>query len=120
MEFKDLGDVHEHLCNYAAEVGNRMIANDTQIPAKWKGDVLRGASPYTGGEGPENGLSLFITEAYASAPDRWHKRYQDYAVAGIRQALADNQEIWIGSVLGEARYGRSYFDQWEQAPDRLF
>ena len=80
---------------------------------------MEGASQYSDGE-IDNGLSLRIVDAYALAPDQWHKKYRNYAVAGIRQALADYQELWIGAIVGEAREGRNYFDRWYQSPESLF
>jgi hypothetical protein len=114
-----LAEVHETISNEAANIANRMVEGDMQIPAKWKGGPLEGASPYSGGE-TDNGLSLRIREGYHLAPDRIIKRYQRYAVAGIRQAIADNQELWVGAILGQSRRGANYFDMWEQSPSRLF
>jgi hypothetical protein len=119
-DYKNIADIHEDICNQAADIGNRLIEADVRIPPKWKGRVLEGFSQYSGSSSIENGFSLRIVDAYATAPAQWHERYRRYAVAAVRQAIANNQELWVGAILADAREGTNYFNRWEQAPEALF
>lgn len=109
-------EIHDRICEAAAETANYQIANDPRLPSKWRGgQVIRNASPYNEGR-----LTLDITEEYQMAPDRIKSTYRAYASNALRAAIVGNQELFVGMIFGEARAGRNYFERWQQAPSTLF
>jgi hypothetical protein len=64
-------------------------------------------SPYNEGR-----LVLEITEEYQGAPERVKERWREIAVQAIQEAIIHHQELFAGLILGEAKQGRNYFNQW--------
>lgn len=108
-------EIHERICEDASWLSNDLIASDKRIANKWKGYVIRNDSPYNEGR-----LSLAISDEYHGAPDRVKTLYREHAVQGLRRAIHQNQELFVGMIFGEARAGRNYFNHWVQTPVTLF
>lgn len=109
-------EIHDMLCDAAATVANYMIANNMDIPRKWRGgQVIQNASPYNDGK-----LTLDITEEYSGAPERVKRIYRTVANQALRGGIVTHKELFVGMIFGEARAGRNYFDRWKQAPTTLF
>lgn len=109
-----VAEVHFIICEQAVDIANQKI-NDTKIANKWKGTPIQNNSQYAG-----DGLSLIVAPEYQSCPPRVREIYTTNATQALRQAIANNQEKFVGMVFGEAKAGRNYFDRWQQAPVHLF
>jgi hypothetical protein len=109
-----VSEVHERICDTAVEIANEKTL-DPSFPKKWRGPVFMNGSPYNEGR-----LVLEITEEYQGAPERVKKRWREIAVQAIQEAIVQHQKLFAGLILGEAKRGRNYFNQWEQAPTQLF
>lgn len=108
-------EVHEIICENAVTLANNLIESDPRIAKRYKGPVFRNGAPYNGGK-----LVLEITEEYHGVPDRIKKFYREVGAQGVRMSIMQNQELFVGLIFGEARAGRNYFDNWQQAPTTLF
>jgi hypothetical protein len=120
MRFIDINDatvseVHEFICDTAVEVANGKASQDTRLPKKWRGPVFMNSSPYNQGA-----LVLEIVEEYQLAPPQARKIYQEIAKQSVQEALVRHKKLFVGLILGSAKSGRNYFDQWSQAPSQLF
>jgi hypothetical protein len=109
-------EIHEMICDSAATVANYLIANDMSLPKKWRGGpVIRNSSPYNEGR-----LVLEITEEYSGASEKVKKIYRKHAHDALKGSIVHHGEVFAGMIFAEARAGRNYFDNWQQAPTTLF
>ena len=108
-------EIHDIICDTAVDIAHDVVDQDTRIPRKWKGPVFRNGAPYNDGR-----LVLEITEEYQSAPDKIKGYYRQAANLALRRSINYHQELFVGTIFGEARAGRNYFDRWTQAPTTLF
>lgn len=108
-------EIHDIISDTAVDIAHDIIEKDTRVPRKWKGHVFRNGSPYNNG-----GLCLEITEEYQGATDKIKRIYREAAILAIQRSVMYHQELFVGTIFGEARAGRNYFDNWQQAPATLF
>lgn len=114
----------------AADLANRKAAQEQGIeksgfePDETRTQFVNGelfrADPVQSRKG---GLALSIDPfVFASFSRPMQARLREIGKESIKEALVNNQEQFVGLILGEAREGRSYFDRFIQ-PDqqtRLF
>lgn len=108
-------EIHEIICADAVRIANDLVSQSPRVARKWKGPVFRNGSPYNDGR-----LVLEITEEYRGAPENVQRVYRTEGMQAVRMAVVQNQELFVGTIFGEARAGRNYFDNWQQAPTRIF
>lgn len=98
-----VADAHRSICEAAAEIANQdpALAQLVAYPV----NVWREASHGKGG-----GLSISYDEALMHGrDDEWKAEMAAIGRRAIRQALAQNANVLVGLILGEARHGRNYF-----------
>jgi hypothetical protein len=114
----------------AAAIANRLAAQEEDISQSGfeptedrtgfvSGELFR-ADPIQSRKG---GLTLsidpFIFDLYSA---KMKLRLREIGKQAIKEALVNNQEQFVGLILGEAREGRNYFDRFvvENQQTRLF
>ena len=114
----------------AAEVANRKAAQEQDIekggfvPTEDRtgfvsGEIFR-PDPVQSRKG---GLCLSIDPIVFDAyPKTMQARLREIGREAMKEALVNNQEQFVGLILGEARQGRNYFDRFviENQQIRLF
>jgi hypothetical protein len=108
-------DIHENICDTAVKIANNELANDTRVPKNFRGPAFRNGSPNNDGR-----LVLELTDEYTSATERTKRVYRKVAHQSLIKAISQHRDLFAGMILGEAKAGRNYFDQWPQAPTTLF
>lgn len=97
----------------AADHANQEISNENFTykngqPAMLMGEIFR-ADPVQSTKG---GMCLSIDEhVTASLSAGAIRRLHEIGVKALHDALVENQDKFVGLILGEAREGRNYFDR---------
>lgn len=128
--------VHLAILKDAAEIANQQFAleyGSDADPARWKrgrfekppheretivyGDLFR-PDPIQSEKG---GLCLSIDPRIAQGmPPEQRKRVHEIGRNAIKQSLVKNRQVFIGLIIGEARAGRNYFDNFDQQDQLRF
>jgi hypothetical protein len=111
----------------AADIANRKAAQEHGIekggfePDEAKTSFVNGelfrADPVQSRKG---GLALSIDPVvFDSYNAKMKSRLREIGKEAIKEALVNNQEQFVGLILGEAREGRNYFDRFVQIDQQI-
>jgi hypothetical protein len=115
MNLTTVEDVHEKIGDTAVRYANDVIAQNARIAKKYRVPALRNGVPYNDGR-----LVLEIASEYQGVPEGIKIHYRLAATEGLAKAIQEHSDLFVGSILGEAKEGRNYFNRWPQAPSQLF
>lgn len=108
---------HEKILKDAADIANhRAIEVMVQELPNVSSDT-RVFEEANNRSGPSR-LTLVMNETLiASLSIDLQQRLRSIASQALREAIGKNKELFVGLILGQARQGRNYFDQFSQGSD---
>jgi hypothetical protein len=93
-------DVHYELSRRAADIANRNLAVDPRIPPQFINIFIPDG---------HRRIGLTFAEGMTLLDDSTLGAVQEIGRRAVKQALAENPDLFVGVILGEARKGRNYF-----------
>ena len=107
-EATSIAEVHRRICYDAATIANQDERLIGLIPGI-EGAIFREATSLSN----RGGLAIAFMEGLEYADPEVVMMLRQIGREAVRRAILQNKELFAGLIVGEARKGQNYFDQFE-------